>query len=191
MKLLYIIANPKKENSVSIEVSNNLVEEFKKNNPNAEVETLNLYDEKLGHLSIDSLMGKNTDMKDKAIHFSSFDRYVIASPMWNLSIPSILKAYIDYIMVKGIGFNYNKYGVPYGLLKNKKAVCVFARGGVYSYWPMTIFAHDKKYMKHILNFVGIKDIKFLEVDGLDKYPNKKQNIIAKAMVKAAKLARKL
>lgn len=189
MKLLYVIANPKKENSASMEVSQKLVDELKDNYPNLEIETLNLYDENMKHLSIDSLSGKNHDMEEKAKYFASFDYYVFASPMWNLSIPSILKAYLDHVLLKGVCFTYDKHGIPHGLLKNKKAVCVFARGGVYSYWPMTIFVHDKKYMKHILNFVGIKDVKFIEVDGLDKYPNKREKIIFKTVEKAKKIAK--
>lgn len=191
MRLLHIIANPKKYNSVSIDVSEKLVQEFRNNNPGSYVEVLNLYDENIGHLSLDALMGKNTDMKDRANHFASFDYYVFASSMWNFFIPSILKAYIDHIMVKGICFDYNKYGYPYGLLKKRKAICVFARGGEYSHWPMTLFANDRKYMKQILNFIGIRKINFLEVNGLDKHPNERKKILEKAAKKARKIAKKL
>ena len=62
MKLLHIIANPKKEGSASVTVSTKLVEKFVKNNPKCEVETLNLYDQNINHLSLDSLTGKDSKM---------------------------------------------------------------------------------------------------------------------------------
>jgi len=191
MKLLYVIANPKKEGSTSMEVAQSYIDELKIKNPNIEVETLNLYDAAIGHVGADELNGASTEMKDRAIHFASFDYYVFAAPMWNLFFPSILKAYLDFILVKGVSFKYSKLGMPIGLLKDKKAVCVFARGGEYSLWPMTVFKHDKKYMKHILNFVGIKKHKFIEVDGVDKNPTKKRSIIEKAIKKAKKIAKSL
>ena len=50
--------------------------------------------------------------------------------MWNLSIPAILKAYIDYISVSGITFKYTSNG-SVGLLNDKKAVHIVSRGGEY------------------------------------------------------------
>ena len=191
MKLLHIVATPKKENSASLEVSNKLIKEFIKKHPTCEIKTLRLYDEELPHLSVLSQASELERMKKIATHFSDFDYYIFSAPMWNLSIPSILKTYIDHIVVKDISFKYNKYGIPLGLLKNKKAICVFSRGGIYSFWPLSRLAYDKKYMKQILKFMGIKNTSFVEIDGLDMKPENRQQIINKAIIKAVKVAKKL
>jgi len=68
--------------------------------------------------------------------FAEADKYVIATPMWNLSIPAILKAYFDYITVTGITFKYTENGAV-GLLKNKKAVVIMTTGGEYLTPPLT------------------------------------------------------
>jgi len=191
VKLLHVVATPKKNDSASLDVSGSLIEELLKKYPNCEVETLRLYDDELPHLSMISQEGELARMQKTAEHFSSFDYYIFSAPMWNLSIPSILKTYIDHIVVKDITFRYNKYGIPLGLLKNKKAICVFSRGGLYSFWPLSRFAHDKKYMNQILKFMGIKNISFIEIDGLDRTPQNRRQIINKAIIKAVKLAKKL
>ena len=65
-----------------------------------------------------------------AYQFQEADKYIFAAPMWNLSMPAILKAYLDYVSVTGITFRYTAQG-PQGLLENKKAIHITARGGVY------------------------------------------------------------
>jgi len=83
--------------------------------------------------------------------------------MWNLSIPAILKAYIDYISVTGITFKYTAEG-PVGLLKGKKAVHIVSRGGEYGDAP---YEMGDRYLRTILGFFGIQDIKTIAVEGLD------------------------
>ena len=189
MRLLCVVSDPKGEESLSFKVAEKFITNMKKKHKNIEVVIHNLYKEGVENLSLESISGKNSKMKDMAEHFAGFDFYVFCSPMWNLSIPSILKAYFDHILLKGVSFRYNKYGMPIGLLKKKRALCILSRGGVYSFWPMTVFAHDKKYLRHILSFIGIRNVKFLEIDGVDKYPTKKEKIVDVANKKAAKLVK--
>ena len=65
--------------------------------------------------------------------------------MWNLSIPAILKAYIDYVSVVGITFKYTSKG-PVGILKNKKAIYIVARGGEYENSPYEMGERAKNYL---------------------------------------------
>jgi len=83
--------------------------------------------------------------------------------MWNLSIPAILKAYIDYVSVTGITFKYTAEG-PVGLLKDKKAVHIVSRGGEYGDAP---YEMGDRYLRTILGFFGIQDMKTIAVESLD------------------------
>ena len=130
-KVLYIKANIKKEGeSRTFKVADSFIEEYKKNNPEDEIVVLDLYKENIDFLRPEDLGGifgpkdetsKHHPILKYAYQFADADKYIIAAPMWNLSIPAILKAYIDYISVTGITFKYTEKG-PVGLLKNKKAV---------------------------------------------------------------------
>ena len=163
-KVLYIKANIKGEGqSRTFKVSDSFVEEYKKNNPKDEVIVLDLYKEEIDFLRPEDLGAvfgpKNEDSKNHpvlkyAYQFAEADKYIIAAPMWNLSIPAILKAYIDYVSVSGITFKYTAEG-SVGLLNNKKAVYIVARGGEYGHVP---YEMGDIYLRTILGFFGISDV---------------------------------
>jgi FMN-dependent NADH-azoreductase len=172
-KVLYIKANIKPEGeSRTFKVSDSFLDEYKKNNPDDEVIELDLYKENIDFLRPEDLgdifgpkdeeSRKNPKLK-YAYQFADADKYVIAAPMWNLSIPAILKAYIDYVCVTGIAFKYTAEG-PVGLLNNKKAVYVVSRGGEYENSP---YEMGEKYLRTILAFFGIKDIETIALENLD------------------------
>lgn len=106
---------------------------------------------------------------------------------WNLGVPSILKAYFDYITVKDISFKYTAEG-PVGLLKNKSALYVSARGGKYDTEPMSNFEFGERYIKTILNFLGVVNYSAIFADGVDIMGADIKQIINTAVEKAAKLA---
>ncbi|MGX4601184.1 FMN-dependent NADH-azoreductase [Faecalimicrobium sp. JNUCC 81] len=172
-RVLYIKANIKPEGqSRTFKVSDEFVEEYKKNNPNDEVVTLDLYKENIDFLrpeDLEKLFGskdeesKNHPKLKYAYQFAEADKYIIAAPMWNLSIPAILKAYIDYVSVSGITFKYTAQG-PVGLLNNKKAVHIVSRGGDYNNSP---YEMGDRYLKTILGFFGITDMKTIALDNTD------------------------
>src|SRR5471030_3297919 len=136
-KVLYIKANVKPEGqSRTFKISDSFMEEYKKINPNDEIITLDLYKENIDFLKGEDLgavfgpkteESRNHSVLKYAYQFAEVDKYIIAAPMWNLSVPAKLKAYIDYVSVVGIAFKYTEQG-PVGLLENKKAVYVAARG---------------------------------------------------------------
>ncbi len=172
-KVLYIKANIKNEGeSRTFRVSDNFVEEYKKNHPEDEIIVLDLYKENIDFLRADDL-GKIFGPKDEeskknpilkyAYQFAEADKYIIAAPMWNLSIPAILKAYIDYISVTGIAFKYTAEG-PVGLLKGKKAVHIVARGGEYENAP---YEMGDRYLRTILGFFGITDVETIAIENVD------------------------
>ena len=172
-KVLYIKANIKNEGeSRTFKVSDSFVEEYMKNNPQDEVIVLDLYKEKIDLLRPEDLgvvFGpKNEDSKKHpvlkyAYQFAEADKYIIAAPMWNLSMPAILKAYIDYVSVTGITFKYTEKG-PVGLLNNKKVVHIVSRGGEYGDAP---YEMGDRYLRTILEFFGIHDIETIAIENLD------------------------
>lgn len=172
-KVLYIKANIKKEGeSRTFKVSDSFIEEYRNDNPNDEIITLDLYKENIDFLKPEDLgeifgakneESRNNPILKYAYQFAEADKYVISAPMWNLSIPAILKAYIDYVSVTGITFKYTAEG-PIGLLKDKKAVHIVSRGGEYGDAP---YEMGDRYLRTILGFFGIQDMKTIAVEGLD------------------------
>lgn len=197
-KVLYIKANAKKEGeSRTFRISDSFVEEYKKINPNDEIITLDLYKEGIAPLPEGQLaelhvpapgIGKDHPILKYAFQFLEADKYVIAEPFWNLSIPAILKAYIDYICVTGITFKYTETG-PVGLCAGKKAVNITTRGGDYSSEPAASYENGDKYLRTILGFLGITDFKTIAGNGLDVIGNDVEAIVEEAILSAKELAK--
>ncbi|MFL0268325.1 FMN-dependent NADH-azoreductase [Candidatus Clostridium radicumherbarum] len=197
-KVLYIKANAKTdEASRTYKISESFVEEYKKNNPQDEIITLDLYKEGIDFLPQDKLMelhapkpgeGKDNPVLKYAYQFLEADKYIIASPFWNLSIPAILKAYIDYVCVAGITFKYTANG-PVGLCAGKKAVHIVARGGSYAEGPAAAFEMGDRYLRTIFGFFGITDFTTIAAEGLDIIGVDVNAIVEKAKEEANKTAK--
>lgn len=195
-KVLYIKANIKNEGeSRTFKVSDSFVEEYKRNNPEDEIITLDLYKENIDFLRADDLgklfgpkdeESKNNSILKYAYEFAAADKYIIAAPMWNLSFPAILKAYIDYVSISGITFKYTAEG-PVGLLNNKKAVHIVSRGGAYDNSP---YEMGDRYLRTILGFFGIKDIETIAIDNLDVIGVNVEEKVEEGIEKATSLAKK-
>ena len=172
-KVLYIKANIKNDGeSRTFKVSDNFVEEYKKRNPEDEIIELDLYKENIDFLRPEDLgkifgpkdeESKNNPILKYAYQFAEADKYIVAAPMWNLSMPAILKAYIDYVSVTGITFKYTAEG-PVGLLNNKKAVHIVARGGEYANAP---YEMGDRYLKTIFAFFGVTDMETIAIENVD------------------------
>lgn len=196
-KLLYIKANAKPEGvSRTFKISDSFIEAYKKSHPADEIVTLDLYKEKIGLLSADDIntvFGPKTDESRKhpilkyAYQFAETDKFVIAEPLWNLSIPAILKAYIDYICVTGVTFKYTAEG-PVGLCAGKKAVNISARGGKYSGEPFASYEMGDRYLRTIFGFLGITDFTTIAAEELDVVGNDVDAIVGKAIKNAQQIA---
>ncbi|MGL6057407.1 MAG: NAD(P)H-dependent oxidoreductase [Culicoidibacterales bacterium] len=175
-KVLYIHANIKPAGtSRSQQVAEEFLNHYRTLNPEDEIIELDLYKEDIDFLRPTDLMVTAREFDEtarSATHlryadqFAKADKYIIATPMWNLSIPAIVKAYFDYVTAAGITFNYTAQG-PVGLLNNKKAVHIVARGGFYSEAPTADFEMGDRYVKTLLGFLGVHDYTTIAIDGLD------------------------
>lgn len=93
------------------------------------------------------------------------DVLVIGAPMYNFSVPSTLKAWIDHIAKAGVTFKYTEQG-PVGLLTGKRAILVVGSGGVYSEGPYAAADFVVPYLKTVLGFLGIAQVEVLRVEGV-------------------------
>ena len=90
------------------------------------------------------------------------DTIVIGSPVYNFSVPAVLKAWIDQIARVGVTFKYTPDG-PVGLLSGKRAIIVIASGGT----PVgSDIDYASDYLKHIMGFIGITDVTIIAADAL-------------------------
>ncbi|MFT5535560.1 MAG: FMN-dependent NADH-azoreductase [Candidatus Paceibacteria bacterium] len=93
------------------------------------------------------------------------DVIVIGAPMYNFSVTSSLKAWIDHVARAGQTFQYTDKG-PVGLLTGKKVFVFTARGGVYSSGPGKAMDFHETYLRAVLGFMGLDDITFVHSEGL-------------------------
>ena len=108
---------------------------------------------------------------------------VIGLPMYNFSLPSMLKAWIDHITRAGVTFRYTENG-PVGLLADKKVYLVAAMGGEHETGATDFL---RPYMKLILSFVGLNDVEIITADGLSIGPERREQGIAAARSRIASI----
>lgn len=195
--VLYIKANANDDaKSRTYKISERFLEEYKKKHPEDEIITLDLYKEGIDFLpkgELSELHVPNGDKRDHPIlryayQFLEADKYIIAAPFWNLSVPAILKAYIDYICVTGITFKYTAEG-PVGLCKNKKAVHIVTRGGGYMEPPLSEYEMGDRYLRTILGFLGITNFTTIVAENLDVIGNDVNAIVQKVIKDAVTFAK--
>jgi FMN-dependent NADH-azoreductase len=116
------------------------------------------------------------------------DTIVLAAPMYNFSIPSTLKAWIDHVARRGRTFRYSEKG-PEGLLKGKKVFVLAARGGVYSNGaPAAVLDFQEPYLRAVLGFLGLTDVTFVHLEGLSMGPAAADANRGKALAAIERLA---
>jgi FMN-dependent NADH-azoreductase len=105
-----------------------------------------------------------------------------------LSLPAILKAYIDYIVVAGVTFKYTPQGAV-GLLRGKKAIYIVARGGEYMGAPTADIEMGERYLRTIFAFMGVTDFTTVAAEGLDIAGADVDAIVNAAAAKAQQAAK--
>ena len=181
MKLLHIDSSPLAGNSVSRELTRRVVAEWRAAHPHTKVEHLDLATDAPSHLNIDSLgfrLGVNADglsdvqrkeneLSEKLVsQFLAADVIVVGAPMYNFSVPSQLKAWIDRVAQAGRTFTYTEKG-PVGLAAGKTVIVASSRGGMYSTNPaLAALDHQESYLKTVFGFFGITDLRFVRAEGV-------------------------
>ena len=106
------------------------------------------------------------------------DVLIIGSPMYNFTVPSTLKSWIDHVAIAGQTFQYTPTG-PKGLLEGK-AYLALSSGGVYSQGPFSAVEHLGTYLIAILGFLGIKDVEVVRAEGVAYGPEQDEAAMASA-----------
>ena len=193
MNVLHIDSGILGDHSVSRRLTAAIVAQIKADDPSAIVTYRDLVAEALPHLTGAHLMAANAkpgeldaqvaaDVRNSAIVLDEFlaaDTIVVGAPMYNFSLPSQLKAWIDRVAVAGKTFRYTAEG-PEGLAKGKKVIIVSTRGGHYSAGPAAAMDHQESYLKVVLGFFGITDVEVVRAEGLNLSPESKGNAISEA-----------
>ncbi|MEH7333198.1 NAD(P)H-dependent oxidoreductase [Neobacillus drentensis] len=211
-KLLYITANPKNDIKLSkgMQIGEVFLEEFKQAQPDVEIERWHLYEMDIPVIDMDllyaraklSFMGYTKDqlseeertkiekMHALADRFIAADYYVFVTPIWNFGAPAIVKAFMDCLFIAGKTFTYTEHGAK-GLLTGRKAIHIQTRGGIYSSGPMVEFEMGDRYLKKVFEFLGFESLDTVIAEGMDHFPKKVPEIMAKAKEQAAAAAREM
>jgi FMN-dependent NADH-azoreductase len=178
MKLLHVDSSPLGTNSVSRQLTRDTVAQWLAAHPGTAVEYLDLAVDAPNHLNIDSLgfrMGidaaglTEAQRRENAVserlvsQFLSADVIVVGAPLYNFSVPSQLKAWIDRIAQAGRTFKYTEKG-PQGLAGGKTVIVASSRGGVYG--DASPMEHQESYLKAVFGFFGITDIRIVRAEGV-------------------------
>ncbi len=174
MKVLMITAHPfEDEMSTSRKLARNFINEYKKNNQNDIIKEIDLYKSDVDFLQVQDLQAmfsnENSKVLEMANEFKEADKYIFVSPMWNLSIPAILKAYLDYITYAGVTFKYTENG-SVGLLENKKAIYILSTGGIYSNPEGQMLNGAKNYIEGLMRFLGVNNVETFMLEGTNFLP---------------------
>ena len=113
--------------------------------------------------------------------FLAADVVVLGAPMYNFTIPSQLKAWIDRIAVRGQTFRYGPQG-PEGLCGNKRVIVAVSRGGFYGPgMPAAPLEHLETYLRSVFGFVGVTQLEFITADGVQVGPEQREKALAGAL----------
>ncbi len=181
MKLLHIDSSILAANSVSRQLTAQIVAQWQASHPGTTVDYLDLATAAPSHLSVDSLGFRlppgaaelsNVQKSENAIsealvsQFLAADVVVVGAPLYNFSIPSQLKAWIDRVAQAGRTFKYTDKG-PQGLAGGKTVVVASSRGGVYSSSEGgRAMEHQESYLQTVFGFFGITDVRFVRAEGV-------------------------
>ena len=198
-KLLHIDSSVLGTHSVSRQVSAAIVARLREATPGLDVIYRDLNATPLSHLSAPHLavaQGAEPDAEFKddiaasaAVldEFLAADTVVLGAPMYNFTIPSQLKAWIDRILVAGKTFKYDANGAE-GLAGQKRVIVAVSRGGFYGAdTPAAAGEHLETYLRWVFGFVGVKNPEFISADGVQVGPEHREKALADALQAAVNL----
>jgi FMN-dependent NADH-azoreductase len=182
MKILHIDSSILGGNSASRLLTAEIVSKLKAEHPHAEVQYLDLAADALPHFSGGSLaqvdQAEATRNAQTLSDFLGADVIVVGAPMYNFSVPTQLKAWVDRIVVAGKTFRYTAAG-PEGLAKGKRVIVGVSRGSVYAAGASGEFAES--YLRHVFGFIGVDDVTSARAEGLGLSPEHREKSLSAAV----------
>jgi FMN-dependent NADH-azoreductase len=199
MKLLHLDSSVLGPHSVSRQVSAAIVDRLRGSTPGLEVAYRDLTLEPLAHLSGSHLAASQGAAPEAALQgdiaagrtvldeFLAADVIVIGAPMYNFTIPSQLKAWIDRVLVAGKTFKYGPNGAE-GLAGDKRVIVAISRGGFYGAdTPAAAGEHLETYLRWVFGFIGIREPEFISADGIQVGPDHREKAVTGALKAAGDL----
>ena len=198
MQILRIDSSTTGDQSISRKLTDELLAHFTAKHPEAKVVTRDLVAEPLPHIDpiTTSAIRTPPETHEEAVsaaypeqravldEFLASDVVIVGAPMYNFSIPSQLKAWLDRLGVPGVTFRYSEAG-PEGLAGGRKVVIASARGGAYANEDMA--ENQESLLKTFFGFVGVDDLDFVRVEKTGFGPEAIEEGFAAAKAEIAKL----
>jgi len=200
-KLLFVTSSIFGENSKSRALGREFVEAWTRRHPGTRVVERDLVADSVPHVTgavVGAAMtpaeqrspeqAEAAALADRLIEeLEAADVIVIGAPMYNFSVPSALKAWIDHVARRGRTFRYTELG-PEGLLKGKKVFVMVARGGLYGKGaPAAAFDFQEPYLRTVLGFLGLTNVTFVRFEGLAMGPDAAAAHRSKALAEIERL----
>jgi FMN-dependent NADH-azoreductase len=198
MKLLQIDASIVGDASVTRQVASTVVNSLRKDAPDLQLTYRDLTAAPLDHLTLNHMPGDHpiaaalgggspafadarADSQAVLDEFLAADVVVIGAPMYNFTIPSQLKAWIDRILIPGKTFQYSASG-PEGLAGGKRVIVALSRGGFYGAGtPAAAAEHLETYLRTVLGFIGVADPEFIIAEGIQTGPEQREKALSEAL----------
>jgi FMN-dependent NADH-azoreductase len=180
MKLLHVDSSVLGTNSVSRQLTAEIVADWRKAHPHTTVDYLDLAVDTPNHFTADALgikvgvqaqpteaQRRENEVSERLVaQFLAADVIVLGAPLYNFTVPTQLKAWIDRLAQAGRTFKYTEKG-PVGLATGKTVIVALTRGGMYSTSEGgQAMEHQESYLKVIFGFFGISDLRFVRAEGL-------------------------
>jgi FMN-dependent NADH-azoreductase len=193
--LLHIDSSIQGERSVTCELTKAIVADLHSKRPDLQVHYLNLATKPLTHLTLDLLasdhplagagVGGPDDPHSRLAGEEALDEFlaadvvVIGAPMYNFTVPTQLKAWVDRILVPGRTFRYSSAG-PEGLMGGKRVIVAAAAGGFYGAGtPQALAEHVRSYLSAVFAVIGITP-QFIVAEGVQHGAEKRQTALSNA-----------
>lgn len=192
MNLLHVDSSLFQDNSVSRELSARIVEQFALSRPDLAVTYRDAGSNPPPHLTADLFVADRPQTEATRVsrqildEFLAADVVVIGAPMYNFSIPSSLKSWLDHVLKAGATFRYTAEG-PVGLAGDKQVIVASARGGIYSTGPAVAMDQQESLLRSAFGLMGIDKLQFVRAEGLAMGPEHRE----RAMNEAARAVRNL
>ena len=198
MQILRIDSSTTGEQSISRKLTDLITQHFTEANPDAELVVRDLVENPLAHIDPITTKALRTppETHEEAVaaaypderavldEFFASDIVVIGAPMYNFSVPSQLKAWLDRLGVPGVTFKYSDSG-PEGLAGGRKVVIASSRGGEYSNDQMA--ENQESLLKTFFGFIGVDDLHFVRVEKTGYGPDAIEEGMKAAKEQIAKL----
>ena len=203
-KLLHLIATPRSEESRTLRVSEAFLEVFRETHRDWVLDELNLAREELPSLIQRGVDGRYILLEGEELYgslkeswedvvghirrFLSADGYLVSTPMWNFSIPYVLKQYLDVITQPRLSFRPGESGAVEGMAAGRKLVVVTSRGWDYDAGPWRGHDLQEPYLRLIFGFLGVTDIDFVVAQPTDLGEELRERRIREARERARAVA---